>query len=47
MVSLLDLNELNHNLSEVEKLIIGECHVSYIKDFYKDDFEDYARLQLH
>ena len=35
------------HLTEVEKFIIGECDVSYIKDFYKNDFEDYARLQLH
>ena len=39
--------ESSIHLSEVEKFIIGECDVSYIKDFYKDDFEDYARLQLH
>ena len=39
--------ESSIHLSEVEKFIIGECDVSYNKDFYKDDFEDYARLQLH
>ena len=39
--------ESSIHLSNVEKFIIGECDVSYIKDFYKDDFEDYARLQLH
>ena len=39
--------ESSIHLSEMEKFIIGECDVSYIKDFYKEDFEDYARLQLH
>ena len=39
--------ESSIHLSEVEKFIIGKCDVSYTKDFYKDDFEDYARLQLH
>ena len=32
--------ESSIHLSEVEKFIIGECDVSYIKDFYKYDFED-------
>ena len=25
----------------------SECDVSYIKQFYKEDFEDYTKLQLH
>ena len=40
--------ETTDHLANVEKFLIGQClEVGFIEAFYKDDFEDYRRLQLH
>ncbi|XP_065676039.1 uncharacterized protein LOC136092211 [Hydra vulgaris] len=36
------------HLANVGKFLIGQClEVGFVEAFYKDDFEDYGRLQLH
>jgi Domain of unknown function (DUF4371)/hAT family C-terminal dimerisation region len=39
--------ETSEHLVKVEDFVIGKGNISYIEEFYKDDFEDYRRLQLH
>jgi hypothetical protein len=40
-------SQTTQHLSKVEEFVIGVSDVSYVQNFYKDDFEDYAQLQLH
>ncbi|XP_065643075.1 zinc finger MYM-type protein 1-like [Hydra vulgaris] len=54
LVSLTDRfesTETTRHLTRVEEFVIGsnntECSIDYIKNFYKDNFTNYQRLQLH
>ncbi|XP_065647030.1 zinc finger MYM-type protein 1-like isoform X1 [Hydra vulgaris] len=54
LVSLTDKfesTETTRHLTRVEEFVIGsnntECSINYIKNFCKDDFTNYQRLQLH
>ncbi|KZS15310.1 Zinc finger MYM-type-like protein [Daphnia magna] len=39
--------ETSKPLTKVEVFIIGKSDVSHVKEFFRDDFEDYGRLTLH
>lgn len=39
--------ETSKHLITVEDFIIGKSDVSHVKEFFRDDFEDYSRLTLH
>jgi len=42
-----ETTETSEHLVKVEDFVIGKGSISYIEEFYKDDFEDFRRLQLH
>ena len=39
--------ETSEHLIKVDDFVIGKGNISNIEEFYKDDFEDYRKLQLH